>query len=492
MRNLPKSNIEILEFIPDAIVIVNSDGRIILVNSQTEKVFGYSRDELIGKPVEILVPERLRDLHVGHRQDYYSKPCPRPMGRCSDIVCLRKDGSEFPADISLSPIETEEGFLVISDIRDITERKRNEKALEDSEKKYRDLADNAIVGIYQSTLKGDILYVNDALARMYGFESPDDMISGGALLRYKNPKDRGNLMENLKKDGKVTDLELEMLTAKGETKNFLVSATLNGEVLSGMVIDITGRKRAEEEIKKLNEDLERRVIERTNELAATNKELEAFSYSVSHDLRSPLRSIDGFSQALLEDYMDKLNDQGKDFLVRIRAATKRMTQLIDDMLNLSRVTRSEIHREKVDLSALVNAIASDLRKIQPERKVEFVIAPGLVTHGDARLLRIALENLLGNSWKFTGRRPEAKIEFGAVEQQGRPAYFVRDNGAGFDMAYAGKLFGAFQRLHNMTEFPGTGIGLATVQRIIHRHGGDVWAEGKVEQGATLYFTLSLT
>lgn len=248
------------------------------------------------------------------------------------------------------------------------------------------------------------------------------------------------------------------------------------------------RKKMEEEIKKLNKDLESRAIQ----LETANKELEAFSYSVSHDLRAPLRSIDGFSQALFEDYMDKLNDQGKDFIARIRAATTRMTQLIDDMLSLSRVTRSEIHLEKVDLSALVNAIAADLRKIQPERKARFIITPGLVAYGDQHLLIIALENLLGNSWKFTGKRPEARIEFGAVDKQGRPAYFVRDNGAGFDMAYAGKLFGAFQRLHGMAEFPGTGIGLATVQRIIHRHGGEVWAEGKVEQGATFYFMLPQT
>lgn len=488
-EKLAKKNIEILEFIPDAIVIVNSGGRIIFVNSQAEKVFGYNRDELIGKPVEMLVPERLRDLHVGHRSDYYSRPTPRPMGLCVDIACLRKDGSEFPADISLSPLETEEGFFVISDIRDITERNRTEKALKVSEKKYRDLVDNAIAGIYKSDLKGDILYVNDALARMYGFESPDDMISGRALSRYKSPKDREVMIERLKKTGKVSDYELEVVTKRGEKKNVLISATLDGEVLSGMVIDITQRKLAEEEVRRLNEDLERCIFERTNELAAANKELEAFSYSVSHDLRAPLRSMDGFSQALLEEYTGKLDDQGKDYLGRIRAASQRMAQLIDDMLSLSRVTRSEMHRERVDMGAVAQSIAAELRRAQPERKAEFVVSPGLYADGDAHLLRIALENLLRNAWKFSGKKPEARIEFGVKEYDGRSAFFVRDNGAGFDMAYAGKLFGAFQRLHGMKEFPGTGIGLSIVMRIIHRHGGRIWAEGEVEKGATFYFTL---
>lgn len=365
-----KNNIEILESVPDAIVIVNGNGRVIFVNSQTEKVFGYSRDELIDKPVEILIPERLRDLHVGHRSNYYSKPKSRSMGVCLDIVCLRKDGSEFPADISLSPLEAEEGLLVMSDIRDITERKR-----------------------------------------------------------------------------------------------------------------------AEEELRRYQDHLEELVKERTIRLEVINKELEAFSYSVSHDLRSPLRGIDGFSRALLDEYVDKLDVQGKDYLRRIRAACQRMAQLIDDLLSLSRVTRSEMARQRVDLSRMVRSIAEELQKAQAEREVEFVIAEGIIVNGDAHLLRIALENLLGNAWKFTGKSPQARIEFGMTGHEDKPAYFVRDNGAGFDMAYVNKLFGVFQRLHSSTEFPGTGIGLAIVQHIIHRHGGRVWAEGKVGEGATFFFTI---
>lgn len=247
--------------------------------------------------------------------------------------------------------------------------------------------------------------------------------------------------------------------------------------------DVTERHQAEEEIKRLNADLRRRATE----LDATNKELEAFSYSVSHDLRAPLRGIDGFSQALLEDYADKLDEQGKDYLQRMRTASQRMAQTIDDLLNLSRITRSQMRHETVDLSAMAQEIATELQKTQPEREAQFIITPGLLAIGDVRLLRIALSNLLGNAWKFTGNHPRARIEFGVTEHEGRPAFFVRDDGVGFDMAYAGKLFGAFQRLHAMNEFPGTGVGLATVQRIIHRHGGRVWAEGAVEKGATFYW-----
>ncbi len=257
-------------------------------------------------------------------------------------------------------------------------------------------------------------------------------------------------------------------------------------VIGFMVAELSGKiSKGEEELRKSHEKLKQDAVE----LATINEELVAFNYSVSHDLRSPLRSIDGFSQALLEDYTDKLDTQGRDYLTRVRAASQKMGRLIDDLLNLSRMTRTEMRREVVDLSALAQAIAVELKKREPERQVKFVIAEGMEVNGDKRLLGVLLENLLGNAWKFTGKHPKARIECGITQVNGKSAYFVRDDGAGFDMAYADKLFGAFQRLHGTTEFTGTGIGLATVQRIVHRHGGMVWAKGAVEQGATFYFTL---
>jgi signal transduction histidine kinase len=239
------------------------------------------------------------------------------------------------------------------------------------------------------------------------------------------------------------------------------------------------------EIEKRNQALERSAAQ----LAAANSELETFVYSVSHDLRAPLRSIDGFSRVLLSKYLARLDAEGQDYLERVRAATQRMGQLIDDVLALSRVTLAEMRREPIDLSRLAEAILGDLATAHPDRAVDISIAPGLRTQGDPVLLRAALENLLTNAWKFSGKVPRAKIEFASMEKDGRRVYYVRDNGAGFDMAYADKLFGVFQRLHSTTEFEGTGVGLATVQRILRRHGGTIWADARPGEGATFFFTL---
>jgi light-regulated signal transduction histidine kinase (bacteriophytochrome) len=282
-------------------------------------------------------------------------------------------------------------------------------------------------------------------------------------------------------------------------------ALKQAELLAELRAEVVERQQAEQRAHKLNQGLQQAIVE----LKAVNKELEAFSYSVSHDLRAPLRSIDGFSQALLEDCLEQLDTHGQDYLRRIRSATQRMGQLIDDLLTLARVTRSEMQKASVDLSQLASRICTQLQQAYPERQVEFAIQKDLVAYGDRHLLQVVLDNLLNNAWKFTSRYPQARIEFGVMraertsetnlsetnpsetnpQENGIPVYFVRDDGVGFDMTFIDKLFKPFQRLHGMQEFPGNGIGLATTQRIIHRHGGRVWAEGALGQGATFYFTL---
>ncbi|HVG26220.1 MAG TPA: CHASE3 domain-containing protein [Acidobacteriaceae bacterium] len=244
------------------------------------------------------------------------------------------------------------------------------------------------------------------------------------------------------------------------------------------------------ELTSLNTELESRVEQRTRELAVSNQELEAFSYSVSHDLRAPLRTIDGFSLALQEDFADKLNDEGRDYITRVRNGVQRMGSLIDALLQLSRVTRSDVHREQVDLSLLATLVFRELQAADPGREVTWISRPGIMADCDPRLMRVAFENLLGNAWKFTARTPNATIEFGSSPEEGHTVYFIRDNGAGFDMQYVDRLFTAFQRLHGEREFKGSGIGLATVSRIIRRHHGKIWAEGEIDHGATFFFTLA--
>ena len=374
-------------------------------------------------------------------------------------------------------------------------------------------ADN---GIMISNAQGRILWVNPAFTRLTGY-TPEEAIGNTPRLLKSCKQDQAvyrDLWDTIL-SGKVWRRQLVNRCKDGSlyTEEQTITPVLDehGTVSHFIAIkhDVTERQRAQEEIRRLNEELDERVRQRTAELTAVNRELEAFSSSVSHDLRAPLRSIQGFSKLLLDDYAEQLEAQGKHYLHRVFAASQRMQRLIDDLLDLARLACTELRRERVDLSALAQTIAAEISKADPGRPVEFVIAPNMAAYGDPRLLRGVLENLLNNAWKYTSKHRTARIEFGQVpiaeyglrnaqsesaqsairDSPSAMAFFVRDDGAGFDPSFAHKLFAPFRRLHSESEFEGTGIGLAIVQRIVHRHGGRIWAEGDVEQGATFYFTL---
>ncbi len=374
------------------------------------------------------------------------------------------------------------------------------RELRESEAKLSDILNSVPQSIFWKDRNGVYLGCNEVFARAVDLGRPEEVV-GKRDKDFPWPQEEADVYRA--DDRKVMETKqpkrhiVEPLQRSDGTRLWIDTTKVplldedgNAYGVLGVYEDITERKRAEEEIRRLNEELERRVKDRTAKLEVINKELEAFSYSVSHDLRAPLRSIDGFSHVLEENYGDKLNDEGKEYLSRVRKGCQRMAEIIDDLLNLSRITRIELSPSTVDLGVLARDIVATLQAGEPQRRVEVVIAEGLKVVADESLMQIVLENLLGNAWKFTRKQPQAKIELGVIHQEGKIVYFVRDNGAGFDMLYADKLFGAFQRFHSKDEFEGTGIGLAIVQRIITRHGGRIWAEAKINEGATFYFTIS--
>lgn len=382
-------------------------------------------------------------------------------------------------------------------VQDVTELKTAARRLEESERKYRGLVENSIVAVFTSTLDGQFLYVNEAMVRIYEFGSAEELESENAVKRFKNPSDRERMIGIVRELGRVEGFEFEGITKKGNIRNILIMGRLYEGVFSGMALDITERKRMENEVRRLNAELEQRVEDRTRELKKTaedlsvaNREMETFTYSVAHDLRSPLRLIDGFSMVLLKKHGERLDREGQDHLERIRGAVKRMGALIDDLLNLSYVMRAEVSLRTVNLSGMASVIITDMKKSDPERKAEVSIQEGLKARGDERLIRMVLENLIGNAWKYSSKRDVARIEFGSAGSlDGTGVYYVRDNGIGFRMEEARSIFEPFHRLRSADEFPGTGVGLSTVRRIIERHRGRIWAESEPGKGSVFFFTL---
>jgi PAS domain S-box-containing protein len=469
----------------------------------------------------VSTPEAMRTALAGqewdvitcdHAMPHFSTPAALALAQelCPDVPFLIVSGeSDLQLVVSLMKMGAQDFIpkreltrLVPAIARELgeavgrRERRRAEDALRVSETRYRRLFETAQDGIFiLDADTGRILDANPFLVEMLGYAH--EALVGKELWElglFKDIEASKQAFAILQRDGYIRyeDLPLETRDGRHIAVEFVSNAytVAHQHVIQCNIRDITTRKQAEAAIHRLTAELEQRVQERTSQLAALNHELEAFNYSVSHDLHAPLRRIEGFVDALQDDYATRLDAEGLALIQRIRASTQHMTTLIDAFLTLTRFARQELIWQVVDLSALAHRIADELHDSDPTRQVDWVIAEGLTTHGDAQLLRIVLDNLLSNAWKFTASRVTARIDVGAVPQAaGGVAYVVRDNGVGFDMAYADKLFGAFQRLHSDQDFPGTGIGLATVQRIIHRHGGRVWAEGAVDQGATVFFTL---
>jgi PAS domain S-box-containing protein len=375
-----------------------------------------------------------------------------------------------------------------------SELRHSSEARAASEARFRLLVEQAADGIFLHDVQGRIVDVNEQACRALGYTRAELLHMTVAEFEAEVNPARAQAVWNAMRPGAPVTVEGRHRRKDGSVFPVEVRVGLfrdnERDLVLAIVRDISTRKQAEAELQRHRNHLEELVEARTNELEAINQELEAFSYSVSHDLRAPLRSINGFSQALVEDYAGTLDTTAMDYLVRVRQGALRMGELIDDLLKLSRVTRQDMRDDKVDLSALAAESAAELRALEPQREVEFTLAAQVQVMGDPHLLRIVMDNLLGNALKYTSRMPHTHIEFGVRQDNGNAVYYVRDNGAGFDMRYADRLFGAFQRLHKAEDFPGNGIGLATVKRIVTRHGGRIWAESQPGQGATFYFTLA--
>ncbi len=476
----------IVDIAPNSITVHDTEGNFLYANERTFTMHGYEKDEFMRINLKELDTPDSAKLIASRMKEIKEK------GESSfEVRHRRKDGSTFPLQIFVKKIDWFGKPALLSIATDITERKKTEKTLAESENRFQKM-----LGLIPDMISIHDTEMNIIYSNWQGFAAvPEDKrllntkcyktyrdhdqichdCQAGVVIKSKKPFQKIiNIIEGTWYDLRV----IPLLNDDGEVEFFME-----------WVRDISDLKTIENEIRTLNRELEQRVRERTIELEAVNKELTSFAYSVSHDFRAPLRALDAFSATLTESYASQLDEKGLHYLDRIRKAAIYMSNLVDDLLKLSRITRADLKIQTIELSNLTQDIIKTLQETEPERQIAIIINPGLTARGDLTLVQAALENLIDNAWKFSAREPLAEIEFGSTRIDDEEVFFVRDNGVGFNMAYAGKLFGAFQRLHGVNEFPGTGIGLATVQRIINRHGGRVWADSEPSKGATFYFTL---
>jgi PAS domain S-box-containing protein len=488
---------------PEALTISDMQtSRFLDVSRGFEQWFGWKREEVVGRPALEL------DMwaNVEERQKMVAALREQGTVRNFRTTARKRDGGLSACMVAIEQVQIGGRACLLAVLHDVTKALQVEQALRESEEKFSKafyVSPNAITITEIET--GRFVDVNEGYTRLFGFERAE--VLGRTALEvgmWQDPAERAALMKELATQGSVRDHQVHVKHRAGRLFTMLFSSdrielggkphyVTVGQDITARVEAEEGLRASEERLRRLNAELEQRVADRTAQLTAANAELESFSYSVSHDLRSPLRAIDGFSKALSEDFSDQLSEEARDYLRRVSAASQRMGQLIDDLLQLSRAARVEMRREAVNLSQLAREIALVLRERQPEPVLTFECADGVEALADPALARIVLENLLHNAWKYTRKRAAPRVEFGQLSPADSPreaVFYVRDNGAGFDMRYSNKLFSPFQRLHPSTEFEGTGIGLATVRRIVSRHGGRVWAESVVGEGTIVYFSLA--
>ncbi len=495
----PQQHIALLVFenLAEGVVFTDAGATILAVNSGFTRITGYAAEEVIGRNPRVLqsgVQER----------DFYEEMWRtlKATGRWrGEIINRRKSGELYPELLSISAVRDAEGGITnyIGVFSDLSERLAQERAMREMRERLDLALDAGGVGTWIWEPGSGRLECDERAGELIAGSQNDPPRTFEALLEripaYVRPRVKDAFMRPTRQQ-LAFRAEFQVILPDGTDRHLVARARPHcGEIDSicrvfGVVWDVTERYLREREIRELNATLERRVEERTADLQAAMAELESFSYSVAHDLRAPLRSLDGFSKILIDDYGDRLDEAGRQHLQRICAASRRLDRLIDNLLKLSRISQSRMERVPVSLSGMAREIALALQEEQPRRAAEFVIGRQLRAVGDPVLLRALLENLLGNAWKYSSRKERARIEFGSTQVgEGETAFFVRDNGDGFDMAYAARLFAPFQRLHRTDEFAGTGVGLASVARTVARHGGRVWAEAVKGEGATFFFTL---